>query len=297
MRKILSKSTNPFLNLLYEDKLLRNDEKNKDILFLYINEPSVVFGRFQNPWVEFNVPEAINNKVNIVRRQSGGGTVYHDLGNLNFSFITNSKDINKKQNLEYICNQLKPLGLSIEINSRFDLILDNHKVSGSAFKQTKDGSFHHGTLLVESNLSDLSDILTAKDKKIETKSIPSVRSKVMNLSDKNRLINIKSVADSILGDQFETVLENNDSVEDQCKYSNHSWVFHETPKFTQMLSFHEESYNLSVKKSIIEEVSPSSNQLLNNLVGLEYSSTELIKKIKSFSISNKDKNDLIYMLS
>lgn len=134
MSIIRSVSNCVFTNLAYEEYLFQKQFRlfKSPILFLWRNRPSVVIGRFQNPWIEVNVPVAKANSINIARRVSGGGTVYHDLGNLNISFITSRKDYNRKKNLGIICDVVKELipEANVFVNGRDDIILnDKWKIS------------------------------------------------------------------------------------------------------------------------------------------------------------------------
>ncbi len=235
--KIFSSSSNdPYINLAIEDHLLRSREIAKPFLFLYKNSPCVVWGRFQNPWIECNLEFLEAEKLLPVRRQSGGGCVYQDLGNLNFSFHWNEKEIHKKENAELIKKVLNNCGVNkIQINERHDLVIRKNekltqKFSGSAYKQTKDASFHHGTLLFESNLDKLEKSLASKQVVTLTKSIPSVRSLVTNLQEygikeESFLAELQNVCDEPI---------NTMEIYDQEYYQtlkSDEWIWRETPEF------------------------------------------------------------------
>jgi lipoate-protein ligase A len=183
MRVIFSPFQNPFINLSLEDYFLRADVELPVLLF-YVNRPCVVLGRFQNPWIECNLPYLVEKDIWLVRRQSGGGCVFHDEGNLNYCFIYPTGMIDRDEGVKYIQAAMKNADIHLDISPRHDLWLEGKKISGSAFKQIKNSSFHHGTFLVSSDLEKLDEslkhTLIAKD----SKSIPSVRSKVIKLQEK-----------------------------------------------------------------------------------------------------------------
>ena len=189
--KILeSYSHDPYENLALEDLILRDEKIQDDVLILYRNEPCVVLGNFQCLWKE--IPSDLLKKysLKVVRRQSGGGTVYHDLGNLNFSFIFKKEKYLKNAFSKLFRDYFQSIGISIQTSGRDDFgVLDEnskifYKFSGQAFKQTKDKVLHHGTLLFESDLEILQSICLP-NKKIISKSVNSVVSKVINIKSLN----------------------------------------------------------------------------------------------------------------
>ncbi|KAF2367067.1 Biotinyl protein ligase (BPL) and lipoyl protein ligase (LPL) catalytic domain [Trinorchestia longiramus] len=181
----ISQSTDVFSNLALETWLYsRWSFESKRLLFLYRNAPCVVIGRHQNPFVEANLAYLESAHVPVVRRQSGGGTVYHDLGNLNCCFFTERKSYNRRWNLDLMSRTLQSnFGLPVTVNSRDDLMLNEKlKVSGSAAKLGSTTAYHHCTLLVNSDRLQLSLALKG-DKTLETTATASVPSSVGNLSD------------------------------------------------------------------------------------------------------------------
>lgn len=181
-----SSSTDAAFNLGLEQYIFDCMDKSKDYLFLWQNNNAVIIGKNQNTVQEINQDYVQNHHIQIVRRLSGGGTVYHDLGNLNFTFISNiskSSDINLQKFSNIIVAILNRLGFPAEINGRNDLLIYGRKFSGSA-QYIKDGRvMHHGTLLFNSNLNVLSMALNVSDAKITSKGIKSVKSRVVNLID------------------------------------------------------------------------------------------------------------------
>ena len=196
MNVFVSPFNNPFLNLALEDHFLRGGA-DLPLAFFYINRPCVVLGRFQNPWLECNLPYLVQNDIWMVRRQSGGGCVFHDEGNLNYCFIYPEGMINRSRGVELIKSAFQKADMQLDISPRHDLWLDGKKISGSAFKQTKDASFHHGTFLISSDLEKLEESLKHTIIPKESKSIASVRSQVIKLQDKYSGISIQDVIDLI----------------------------------------------------------------------------------------------------
>jgi lipoate-protein ligase A len=176
----------PRTNLAIEEHILRNTESREDGVFLYINEPSIILGRNQNPFEEANLQFAEANRLPVVRRLSGGGTVYHDLGNLNFSFITDQRKEDFRNFRKFtapMIGVLHSLGVPAQLSERNDILVDGRKVSGNAQYIAGGRMLTHGTLLFNSNLSHLAQALKVDGSGINSKSIKSVRSRVANISE------------------------------------------------------------------------------------------------------------------
>ena len=179
-----SPSTDPTFNLAMEEYLLTR--KSGDIFFLWRNAPSIIIGRNQNAYSEINLDYVNRRGIPVVRRITGGGAVFHDLGNVNFSFIT---DVREGEELSFarftapIIGYLRSLGIAAQLSGRNDIGIDGKKVSGNA--QTMVGSrfLHHGTLLYEVGMTDLTDALKVHPLKIQSKGIASVRARVSNISE------------------------------------------------------------------------------------------------------------------
>lgn len=179
-------NTNPKLNLALEEYALRNFSAENDYLLFYINEPSIIIGRNQNTLEEINHNYVEENNIHIVRRVSGGGAVYHDFGNLNFSFITNH-DVKSLSNFKKftapVIKVLKGLGLDAALKGRNDIEVDDKKISGTAQFSTGKRMVSHGTLLYDTDLGEVVNALNVKMSKIESKGHKSVRSRVANISE------------------------------------------------------------------------------------------------------------------
>ncbi len=187
LRILVSQSHNPWFNLATEEWIFRQMNSEIQTLFLWRNADCVVIGRNQNPWTECKLARMQDDGVLLARRTSGGGAVFHDLGNTNFTFLSPRTGYDRKINLGIVLRALARFGITAEASGRNDIVVATddgfRKVSGSAFRETKDRAFHHGTLLLTANLGRLQDYLTPHPKKLESKGRPSVRSRVMNLSE------------------------------------------------------------------------------------------------------------------
>ena len=201
----------PAVNLALEEYVLRSAQTEEDFLLFYINTPSIIIGRHQNTLEEINRSYVDQHGIYVVRRLSGGGAVYHDLGNLNFSFITNySRDNfqNFRKFTEPVVRSLAKLGVSAELSGRNDILVDGRKVSGNAQYISKNRMVSHGTLLFNTDLSHVSDALNVQASKISSKGIKSVRSRVANISEfLNHPMHIESFRDHVLGTCFEGIVE------------------------------------------------------------------------------------------
>jgi lipoate-protein ligase A len=193
----ISRSHNPYLNLSIEHYLLQKTPADSTILFLYTNRPSIIIGRNQNPWVEVNLGLLRNDglRVDLVRRRSGGGTVFHDEGNVNYCVICPTQSFNRDKHAEMVVRALHRLGVSrARVNERHDIVLGNDqegsrtlKVSGSAYKLTRLRSLHHGTCLLSSpNIDSIGSFLKSPAKPfIKARGVDSVSSPITNINVAN----------------------------------------------------------------------------------------------------------------
>lgn len=181
-RIYLTACTDPHRNLAMEEAMLHSLPEGQAVLFLWQNRHTVVIGSGQNAWRECNTSLLEQEGGTLARRSSGGGAVYHDLGNLNFSFITPRAAYDVDRNLHIVMNALASHGIQAEKSGRNDLIASGCKFSGSAFRLLKDAALHHGTLLIDSDMAMVGRYLTPDQDKLKAKGVKSVAARVVNLN-------------------------------------------------------------------------------------------------------------------
>lgn len=182
---VVNSSTDPYYNLALEEVLLKNYREGVIVMF-WQNEPVVVVGQTQNTVEEINQQYVKEHGIKVARRMTGGGAVYHDLGNLNYSIIMDykkGKNFGIKNYAEPIMKALRSLGTDARFSGRNDIVIGEKKVSGTAQRIWKERLLHHGCLLFESDLGAVSDCLKVRPEKFESKSVKSVRSRVGNIKD------------------------------------------------------------------------------------------------------------------
>ncbi len=270
---------NPWFNLATEDWLFKNFPEDEHLLFLWRNHPCIVIGRFQNPWMECDLEKMKNDDIFLSRRQSGGGAVYHDLGNTNFTFMSPASEYSDKRNFSIILAALEKLGIKGEVSGRNDLLVDGKKFSGSAFKKNSKKAFHHGTLLINADLSGVSSYLTPDKEKLVSKGIRSVASRVTNLHDIVPGINHEVVSQAIIEEFFNTYSEKVEvedlSIERLSKerslyetyktYSSWQWLYGSSPKFSHPISKRFEwgriTFDLKIHGGVIKDLEIASDAL------------------------------------
>lgn len=184
MQYIETGSYKPAVNLAFEEYFLKSKDIGDDVFMLWQDEPAVIVGRFQNIPEEINITAANAHQIQVLRRISGGGAVFHDQGNLCFSFVVRDiipHEIDKSKFIRPIVNALSRLGLQIAVSSRNDLLVDGKKCSGSAMALHKDRLLYHGTLLFDTNLEILRELFNVSPNGILSKGVKSVRSSVTNI--------------------------------------------------------------------------------------------------------------------
>lgn len=238
--------TDPSINLALEEYALRNFDDQSDYLLFYINEPSIIIGRNQNTLEEINHEYVEEHDIHVVRRRSGGGAVYHDLGNLNFSFLTRYEQGNLHNFEKFtdpVINVLHRMGIDAELSGRNDIVVEGRKISGNAQFSTGKRMLSHGTLLLDSNLDEVVKALDVKMNKIESKGHKSVRSRVANINEfLEEPVGIKEFRDRLLEglyedrDVFETYHLTDEQWEEvyelrEERYGNWDWNFGKSPEF------------------------------------------------------------------
>lgn len=180
---LIAISTNPYENLALEHCLINSVTKDTGILFLWQNDNTIVCGRNQDIYSECLVDEFLKQNGKIVRRCSGGGTVYHDLGTLNCSLITHSSHNESESCINLIIKALEELKITAEFNQKNDLVIANKKISGCANYQVKEKLCQHSSILINTDLEKIGHYLTPEKTKLKRNFVSSVRSRVMNLSE------------------------------------------------------------------------------------------------------------------
>lgn len=185
MANYLYVSTSPdgWRNLAVDEYFLDSMGEDDVMLYFYVNRSAVIIGRGQNPWAECNLAAMERDGVQLVRRITGGGAVFHDEGNLNFSFIAGEKRYDLDRQLGLILNAVRALGIPCEFTGRNDLLAGGRKFSGNAFCSRRHVRQHHGTLLIHADLSRLQNYLNVDPRKLQAKGAKSVRSRVCNLRE------------------------------------------------------------------------------------------------------------------
>jgi len=294
---ITSTSRDPFINQAIEYYLLTETQGYEQILYLWVNSPCVFVGRNQNPWKEVNLDYLSKCKYPVLRRKSGGGTVYHDEGNLNISFIQPTKHTDTKSNLSLLQKTMEDLGVHLIQNDRFDLRHEGKKVSGSAFYIYKKRKLHHCTLLLKANEDHLWNCLRFDSSHIKSSSIRSVKSPVSNLLNKMKVTSVDAVIEEIIRtyNSIETIGGFEHTSTDQYfkewsdvhsladKFRTKEWIYGETPDFTYETP---NGVQLSIKKGKV--ISPSGDtHLFDNTYFDEKQVQTIINKSKALEGGNK----------
>ncbi len=280
---LLSKSNDPFFNLALENYIFSNIEKEqiKPTLYLWCNSDVVVVGRFQNPWKECNLDKMEKDKVSLMRRDTGGGAVFHDVHNLCFTFVGSITESNYRvKNSMLVCTALASLGIIAEPSGRNDIIVNGAKISGAAFRE-KDGKYiHHGTVLIGTDLTRLSHYLNPDEKKLVSKGIQSVRSRVTNLATidstitvdrvKNALFAVFTQEKNIQDTEVQNIdidfLEQMDALNAEYeRLRSWDWRYGKSPEFTHNIEGRFDwggiEISLLVKNAVLEDFSVYSDAL------------------------------------
>ncbi|NLZ83815.1 MAG: lipoate--protein ligase [Clostridiales bacterium] len=322
IKYIISNQNNPYKNLALEEYLLKNVLENQCILYLWQNEKTVVIGKNQNPWKECKIEALTEDGGSLARRLSGGGAVFHDLGNLNFTFLVRKDNYDVEKQLQVILNAVKSLGIPAEKSGRNDITVEGRKFSGNAFYSDGINNYHHGTILVNVDMSMLSHYLKVSKAKLESKGVNSVRSRVVNLKEyrpdldidlmKKELIDAFGQVYSLIPealDERDISLKDKDKLEE--KFSSWEWKYGRRLKFS---SSYEERFlwgNIEIQylvdKGVIKDCGIYSDSLnieffegiALNLIGSNYTAQGIINTINDMPVDEETeliRRDIIQMI-
>jgi len=321
---INTNSFDPYYNLAVEEYFLTNNDE--DVFMLWRNNNTAVIGKNQNVYAEINIPYAKEKNITVVRRITGGGAVYHDLGNVNYTFIT-SREKSGVLNFSYftspIISVLSQYGINAELSGRNDILYNGMKFSGNAQYSTDSRTLHHGTLLFDSDLSIMPNLLTVDPDKIKSKSIKSVKSRVSNLKPlfENSDIAVEDFM-NLIGDHVQkmyrptahtiTAAENEKILKLREKYASHDWTF--TPRGTyenrakKYFSFGLVDIRYTVKCAVITHIgiygdffgTKDTAEIENLLTGVRHERHAVTAALENIKIENyigsMTKADFINML-
>ncbi|MBW0481686.1 hypothetical protein O181_021401 [Austropuccinia psidii MF-1] len=287
----ISNSLDPYLNLSIEEFLFRKVEIEKPILFLFRNRKSVIIGRNQNPWQEADLDKLDRQEILLVRRRSGGGTVYHDEGNTNYSVMVPRLQFNRRKNAELVASALTQMGVNaVNVTDRHDVCVEDFKVSGSAFRITNARAYHHGTMLINSDLAQLRGALRPSKKFdiVDSKAVGSVKSPVTSLSGTaNASVNheqfVKHVCKAFIQHYYpsinyfprpnaigESELVNNEFIQTGYQeLKSWQWIFGQTPQFSSSIKLQIDQVSIPVtvnyKNGMIEQVEYNLENMCANI--------------------------------
>ena len=297
-----------WLNLARDGYFLENNKKGDVILYFYVNKNAVIIGRNQNAWKECNIANMDADGVQLVRRHSGGGAVFHDNGNLNFSFITDEKHYDLNRQMRVILNAVSKLGLKAELSGRNDITVDGKKFSGNAFSLAKGNRSHHGTILVNADLTKLSNYLCVSKEKMRSKGIDSVRARVCNICELSSGLTVEAMRRLVIesfieeyGAASEYVFDGTalaEVEERRERLASWEWRFGKTPQFDfetdKRFSFGDTQIYFNLRDGVIRETkvysdcldSELTTEIENALTGVHFRKEE----IKAALSKMKDQN-------
>ena len=285
-RIIISKELDPYFNIAAEHELFLGSEEDVH-LFLWQNDASVIIGRNQNLYAECNLPYLREHNIKAVRRFSGGGAVYHDKGNVNFTFITKENCVSQAAFIDIIESSMAGLGIHCEFSGRNDLLYKNQKFSGHAYYTDEDNYMYHGTILVNVDLAQLEKALTPSKLKLKSRGIESVKSRVINLSEVNSSITTRSVMDSLIeafgARNIEYISKENLEPPLEKLLSSDEWLYAQSPKFDIELERKFSFGNILVYITITEHLIQSIKIYTDSLKPYDFKACEDELRGKNFT--------------
>lgn len=262
-----SASVNPYWNLALEERLFHQAGEGECILYLWQNERTVVLGRNQNARAQCRVELLEEEGGRLARRLSGGGAVFHDLGNLNFTFLVKKPDYDLARQLRVIGEAAASFGISTEISGRNDLLAQGRKFSGNAFYRQGERQYHHGTVLIAADMELLGRYLTPDASKLRAKGVDSVRARVTNLQSLCPSITVsgfreamKTAFEKVYGLKSEILLPppKEALAEDEARYASFAWLFGQERAYTLTtpslrFGWGSAQWALEIEKGIVKE--------------------------------------------
>lgn len=311
----IANKNNPWINLAIESALF--DLLNDDEIYLYLwqNDNTIVIGRNQNAWRECRVEKFLKEGGHLSRRPSGGGAVYQDMGNLNFTFIAPKSVYNVHRQLKVIVSAVNSLGINAKFSGRNDILAEGKKFSGNAFYSGREKAMHHGTILIDTNFEKLSDYLQVSKAKMKSKGVRSVKSRVINLKTLKQDLTVDMMKEALIESfnrEYEVVSENkpiNDLYETEIfknyydRYSSKEWIFGKSPDFDviheKRFEWGEVEIGLTIKSGKIKQCKVYSDamdadtieDISSALNGLPFNSISIVNELQKFD-SNEITKDL-----
>jgi lipoate-protein ligase A len=290
-----TESNDPSINLAIEQYLFENKKRGELIFYLWQNDNTIVIGRYQNAYEEINMEFVRDNGIKVVRRDTGGGAVYHDMGNLNYSFITDADCDSLEICINVLRKVLEKFNIEYSMEGRNDILVDGCKISGTARYDANGKTLHHGTLLINSNLEIIKNALTRSNKISDTKTTKSKPRKVGNLSDYNPKLNIQSVKQAFsseLGIGFKMIPALTPRVQElvATKFNNEEWTYGFQPAYNFKNEKHYKTGTVRVlsriEDSIVKSISFTGDFFATGNV------KELEQKLIGLNIATQLKNHL-----
>lgn len=311
----ITDSTDPYYNLATEKLFLDSVGTGCCLLYLWQNKNTVVIGRNQNPWAECRISAIKEEDVHLARRLSGGGAVFHDLGNLNFTFIMKEEDYDLTKQQKVIQTACGYAGIQAEISGRNDILANGRKFSGNAFYHSRGNAYHHGTLLIDTDAEKLGRYLTPPKAKLEAKGVTSVRSRVVNLRELSEKLTCKQMVQYMcdafsqvygLSAEFIELSEDDEQKIQQgaAEFADENWLYGSTPSFSfsceRRFQWGYFSLLLQVKKNTVTAVKVYTDSMdwcvaesvENALLGKAFDIQILCLSIQKASLEESIRNDL-----
>ena len=313
---IESTTYDPYANLAMEEYLMLHCGETECILYLWQNAHTIVIGRNQNPWKECHLPQLEESGGHLVRRLSGGGAVYHDLGNVNFTFLVQKENYDVGRQLDVIIGAMRRLGIQAERSGRNDILADGKKFSGNAFYKQNKFCYHHGTIMLNVDVTKLSRYLNVSADKLKSKGVSSVKSRVTNLVEFVPDLTVARLKEA-LKESFEEVyglkagiLTKEDLDQDALqkgrdRFISWEWLYGHNPTFENEMSFRFDWGGIdlcfSEEKGIIKEAvfySDSLNPELmlalpEHLTGVIYQKDAICKALASHETADPQEQQML----